>query len=63
MEYETCDICDKQLSINKCEDFFIEDENGAHVFCEKHWVEYQKKERKNEISRKVQLQRIRCLLC
>lgn len=40
MEFETCDICGKQLSVNNGEDFFEEDDTGSHVFCEKHWVEY-----------------------
>ena len=42
-EYETCDVCGKQLSINNSEDFFVEDEEGSHVFCEKHWLEYSEK--------------------
>lgn len=38
-EYEICDVCGKQLDINNSEDFFVEDEDGSHVYCETHWKE------------------------
>lgn len=38
--YERCDKCGKILNKKKEEDFFVED-NGSHVFCGKHYMEYE----------------------
>lgn len=38
--YERCDKCGKILNKKKEEDFFVED-NGTHVFCGKHYMEYE----------------------
>lgn len=48
-EYETCDVCGKQLSINNSEDFFVEDTEGSHVFCEKHWLDYSNQEKQKAL--------------
>lgn len=42
-KYETCDVCGKTLYIEKSEDFFLETINGNFVFCETHYLEFEKK--------------------
>jgi len=42
MDIEHCDVCKKALNINKGEDFFVETENGSLVFCEVHWIDYER---------------------
>ncbi|QIW89276.1 hypothetical protein Gp_2 [Bacillus phage vB_Bacillus_1020A] len=40
---ETCDKCGKSLSIEKSEDFFVETKDGSFIFCETHYLEFEKK--------------------
>lgn len=39
-DLEICDKCGKLLSKRDCEDFFVEDEDGEHVYCEEHYEEW-----------------------
>lgn len=40
MDIEKCDKCNAVLSIDKSEDFFVENENGGFVYCENCWLKY-----------------------
>lgn len=48
-EKEHCDTCGIELDRNKNEDFFVETEDGCHVFCEVHWIDFEKRRRNHEI--------------
>lgn len=43
MDIEKCDSCKAELNIYKGEDFFVEDEDGSFVFCEKCWLKFNKR--------------------
>ncbi|WDL96389.1 hypothetical protein [Alicyclobacillus sp. ALC3] len=34
---EHCDTCGRLLDKTRGEDFFVEDADGSHVYCEAHW--------------------------
>ncbi|WDL97822.1 hypothetical protein [Alicyclobacillus sp. ALC3] len=36
-DIEHCDVCGRPLDQMRGEDFFVEDADGSHVYCEAHW--------------------------
>lgn len=49
-ETEHCVTCGVELDRNKNDGFFVETDEASFVFCDLHWIEFEKRRCHHEIS-------------